>query len=688
MVSAPAQTSASLRLALARVRLLARRRATWLRSLWDRERRGPARDGAPLVTHAEADAWLEGWDDELEERRWAEADEAMRAARDGLVQIEQALAAPGSRLARLEQVFGLTQRELDYVQACLAVTLDPSLARVFAYLHDNAARAYPTEILCARLFGHGVSRVLTPESPLSRWALVHEEHVAAGDPPVLALDPLVRDWLVGDDRLDGALLGVARLHAPLPPLPRWPVEEQAEAIRRMVSMRDGRVRLRVTGPPGSGRRTFAASVAARLELPLLVVDADAVSDEQWPLVFQRAQRQAFLDGSALAWIGDCALRRRWPDLTPPFPVQFLIAEVGEPPAAVPGATDTTVEIPTPSVAERAALWRQHVAGAAAWPEAELSALAAHHRATAGEIAAIGARPLSGPAEAAQLVCEVTRHRLGDLARWIECPFTWDDLVLPESLRVALEDMLFESRERAAFWEDAAARRLFPQGRGLFALFSGPPGTGKTMAAQVIAASLRLDLFRISLSTVVSKYVGETAKNLQRILARAEAMDAVLLFDEADALFGKRTEIKDAHDRFANTDTNHLLQAIEAYRGIAILASNKKTNIDPAFTRRLRYVLEFPRPDAGQRRKLWGRLVGELAGADRAAALARELDALATSVEATGAQIKYAVLSALFASRQDGRPLAIAHLLRGVERELLKEGRALNDRDRERLAAHG
>jgi adenylate kinase family enzyme len=673
-----------------RVRLRAKRRAAWLRTLWARER---SPGGPAVVSHAEVDAWLEGWDSVDAERRFiasgasGEAGDDARVLDGALAAVESALGtAEGSRLGKLEQVFGLDARESDLVQACLATVLDPSLGRVFAYLHDNAARAYPTEPLVARLFGHGVRRVLVPGSPLVRWGIVREDLVAAGEPAALALDPAIRDWLVGDHCLDAALVDVARLHTALPPLPRWPVAATAEVIQRILGT--GRVRVSLVGPPGSGRRTLAACVAGELGLSVLAIDADAISDDDWPGVFLRAQRQAFLDGCALAWVGDSALRRRWTDAIPLFPVQFVIAEAGHGLDAQAGFVEHTVELPALSVAERAALWRLHVATARAWSDDELHALAAQHRVTAGEIAAIGPRAPADAAQAAALIRESTRGRLGELARWVECPFAWDDLVLPEALRGALQDLVFEAGDRAAFWEDPAARRLFPQGRGLFALFTGSPGTGKTMAAQVLAAALGLDLFRISLSAVVSKYVGETAKNLARILARAEAMDAVLLFDEADALFGKRTEIKEANDRFANTDTNYLLQAIEAYRGIAILATNKKTNIDAAFTRRLRYVLEFPRPDGAQRRKLWDRLVGELAGADRAQLLARELDALASAIECTGAQIKYAVLAALFASRQDGRPLAVAHLLRGVERELIKEGRALGDRERDRLAGHG
>jgi SpoVK/Ycf46/Vps4 family AAA+-type ATPase len=161
---------------------------------------------------------------------------------------------------------------------------------------------------------------------------------------------------------------------------------------------------------------------------------------------------------------------------------------------------------------------------------------------------------------------------------------------------------------------------------------------------------------------------------------------VLLFDEADALFSRRTEVKDAHDRYANTDTNHLLQAVEAYGGVALLATNRKSNIDPAFLRRIRYVLDFPKPSSVERAELWRRLVGELAGSESAMRLTPALDRLAESVEATGAQIKYAVLTALFAARRDSAPVGMTHLLRGLERELIKEGRALTERDRERLRA--
>jgi SpoVK/Ycf46/Vps4 family AAA+-type ATPase len=187
--------------------------------------------------------------------------------------------------------------------------------------------------------------------------------------------------------------------------------------------------------------------------------------------------------------------------------------------------------------------------------------------------------------------------------------------------------------------------------------------------------------------VISKYIGETAKNLDKIFSRASRMNAVLLFDEADALFAKRTDVKDSHDRYANTDTNYLLQLLEDYQGLALLATNKKNNIDPAFTRRIRYVFEFRRPDALQRRTIWRRILNELLGAEVLRGLESTIAVLAEVVEISGAQIKNAVLASVFVARRRRRPVGIEELMRGIDRELSKEGRGLSDRERERLRRH-
>jgi hypothetical protein len=363
-------------------------------------------------------------------------------------------------------------------------------------------------------------------------------------------------------------------------------------------------------------------------------------------------------------------------------VQAVVCGIDERPPPLDGVLDVRVNLPALTVGERATLWRLHHPGAATWPADQLLALATRHPLGPGALAAVAHHRPADPAEAADRCRESTRHRLGELGQVLRCNFVWDDLVVAPRLRQRLDELAFEARDRVLFWELPQARRLYPRGAGLLALFTGTAGTGKTMAAQVLAAHLGLDLVRIDLAAVISKYIGETAKNLRRIFHTAADLGAVLLFDEADSLFARRTDVHDSHDRHANTDTNYLLQLVEDFSGLAILASNKKNNLDPAFTRRIRHFLEFARPDANARHKIWQQLLTELGTPLPESAL----DLLA-ALDLSGAQIKNAILAAAFIARSLGEPLRVPHLVRGVERELDKEGRTLDSRERGRLHAH-
>ncbi len=672
-------------LVLARVRVCARRRAEWLRTLW---RDDQSTTAGPQVSHAEVDLYLDDRDSPALELEWlsAEAEPDSVATLQGL---EATMAADtSSRLARLFRIFGLGEVERDLVQACLAAAIDPSLLRVYAYLQDHAGRACVTDALVARLFHHGRTLLLDADGPLVRWAMIVSVEPSPGEPRVHTLDPAIRDWLLGGGALDPELSGIARLHSEQTPLEEWPLEQTVQDLHRWLAGAEPTpVRVRIVGPPGSGRRTFAATVSARLGLPLLAIDATAVDTAGWPRLYVKAQRQAFLDGCALAFCGDAPFTCRFPDTVAHFPLQFLIGEtVCSAPLPARGI-DHLVELPPVSLDARRALWRAYAPWSRDWPDDVRESLITQHRALPGDLARIGGRGPSTAAEAAALLRESARESLGELAHRLDCPFERTDLVLSAPLEQGLDDLLFEARDRVAFWERPEAVRLFPQGRGLLALLCGPPGTGKTMTAQVIAAVLGVDLFRIDLAAVVSKWVGETSRNLDRLLTRAARLDVILLFDEADALFGKRTEIKEANDRFANTDTGYLLQAIESYQGIAVLSSNRKSDIDPAFLRRLRYVLDYPLPDADERLRLWQRVINQLVSEERGGALLADLERIAAAVEVTGAQIKFAVLNALFAARRDARPVDARHLLRGLERELGKDGRPLGERVRERIGAH-
>jgi hypothetical protein len=668
---------------LYRVRALVRRRLAWLAHARSTEGAGAAPSDAFSV--------LDERDDAEAERRFAESRPALRALGGTVRSLDAALAADTTTpLARVVSVLGLSEAERDVLHVCLALELDAKLSQSFTLIHEQSGHGHGhghvTMPLVAGLCGWPVTERVGATSAAFRWRIIRSLEPAASEPAPLRLDPHVTDFVCGRYAIDSELTACAATVEPREPLASWPVAATLERVQRGLD-KGTALRLLLKGPRGSGRRTFASSVAKALGCALLAVDTSAISDADWPAAYLHAQRQALLFGMLPVWHGD-GLGRRWPSLPSVAPLQFVTgeADLALPPAA--DFLDETLSIPRPAIDERAALIRRFVPPSQAWPGVELARLAERYRVEIGDIVSIGRRGAATLDEVRELCRAATRDRLGELGQLLECPFTRDDLVLSRSLTERVDEFLFEAKDRARFWEGDGARRLFPRGTGLVALMTGPPGTGKTMAAQVIASELGLDLFRIDLATSISKYIGETAKHLRRIFQRAAEMNAVLLFDEADALFTKRTEVRDAHDRYANTDTNYLLQLIEDFSGIALLSSNKKQNMDTAFVRRIRYIFDFPRPSAGERGALWRRIVRELGGAATAEGLVPALESLAEVVDASGAQIKLAVLAALFLARQEGKPLALDHLVRGLSRELAKEGRSISPAERERIVSHG
>jgi hypothetical protein len=662
-------------LVLKRVSLLSQLRIAWLRKMWADM---AGNDSEQFNTHTEVDGYLQNADIPSVESKWLAKEPAMKELSKSVKETEQRLFnQPNSRFTTLTSIFNLSKAETDILHACLAYAIEPNIGRVFAYMQDHSARGYVTEALVARLFGHGQTLLIDSNSPLKLWGIIKESASSAGEPARLECDPFIKNWLLGLDSIDESLVSFSRIQPDKKPLNNWPVKKVADYIDRMA--KDGTsipIRIFVSGAEGSGRRSFAATVCKQLGLQLLTLNADRVPENHWDQVFMHAQRQAFLSNTALGWFGTNMQDKFWPQNIPAFRLQFVIGEVDDFIQPDPQFLDLRIELPVITYEERLALWKQFVPQSAKWPKAELNEMVLSHQSTIGQIIAIGQKMNQTIDEAYEALRANASHRLGKLAQRMSGSFTWDDLVLPEHIKKGLEDFTFEATERIHFWEQPTAQRLFPQGKSLIALFTGSPGTGKTMAAQVIASALKLDLFRIDLSTMVSKYIGETSKNIEQILSRAKQMDVVLFFDEADSLFGKRTEVKDAHDRYANTDTNYLLQAIEEYSGIIILASNKKSNIDSAFTRRFRYIFEFPKPDAQQRLQLWRSIVNELAGKKTTAELDDDLVKLSGLLEITGAQIKLSVLSALFMGRRDKTDIKLAHLLKGTERELIKEGKSI------------
>ncbi|MGI6457734.1 MAG: ATP-binding protein [bacterium] len=664
---------------LHRVRLLARRRLLWLQDILhvssENRMLSPADQDLAIL--------LNDTDNPHDEAQWHEGHPLTLEIKQLTEQIQQ---DQDSRLAYICRVFALDEMEIHVLHLTLAQALDPSMGRLFSYLHDDPRHACVTPYLVARLCLGQRFLHWGRNSSLARWQIIRQDYTSLNPQfNALRLDDTIRDWLLGDDALDPSLLDVARLIAPLAPLQEWQVRQTAQQIQtRLEQDSTTTVLVQIIGDQHSGKKTFAACVSAELGLPALFIDhtsQDPLSPEIHSNLFIHAQRHAFLHRTTLIWR---SAPLHWLPSIGHFPVQFILSEAESIPAPLPGTTLLTVRMPIPSVATRLALWRRYAPGIAAASPQALDALAHQRRVHVGEIARAVSQPRGTLDSIVQQLNSGQQNVLGNLAQRLESPYTWDDLILPEHLQTILHDFIFEARERHQLWEHDRFAKAFPQGQGLIALFNGASGTGKTMAAQVIARCLDLDIYRIDLSTVVSKYIGETAYNLQQIIRRAETMDAILFFDEADALFSRRTEVHDSHDRYANMDTNYLLQNLETYRGIAILATNRKDNIDPAFIRRLRYVIEFPRPDPSQRYALWRHWLAVLTDDATVSRLDEFLRHLAQHQEATGSQIKFALLSAILAARRAGQPVDDTHLLHGLNREFGKEGRAFSHRELEHL----
>lgn len=577
-----------------------------------------------------------------------------------------------ARLDALAELFGLSTFEVDVLAVLWTGAYDPELRARLASREPYSAQI--TVRLVADFFAHESRVRLASESPLLLWRMV-QEHVLVDGGAALTIDPTIMAWLNGTHELDRSLAGRVRLLPSAFESQRWPLESLS--ARLLEGLRRGqRWRVHVKDDDALAASWFASALARRLGVPVLDVPAGVLANE--PDAALRLHRQAFLDGCMLSIsIQDAALSQ--PNGTPPYPLQILHGrgDLGEMRHVV---QDIACELAPPDATERERLWRNLWPAAAQWSAAALSDLALCHEAGIGDIAAAAATAPRTAREAAQALREGGRGDVGTLARRVDSRFEWSDLVLPDAACQRLQEIAFEARERTRVWADPKAARLFPYGRGLIALFAGPPGTGKSMAAQVIAADLGLDLLAVDLSAIVSKWVGETSQHLQQLLSSRVAQRSVIFFDEADALYAKRVEdVRDAQDRYANLDSSHLMTALESYPGIVLLATNLKGNLDQAFLRRIRHVVDFPKPGPVAREAIWRQMIQGLFTPEEADELDPDVGRLAR-IEATGAVIKNAALSALFAVRRTRVAPSVRLLGDMLARELSKDGAGLSTRD--------
>ena len=652
------------------VRLRAERRVLWCRELWARHHY--LDEHSLAITHSEVERALGPPAQALADERafFAESPEAAALS----AEIEE-LERDGSDLPwqRLAATFELDKAESALLACALAAELAPPLRRVFGYLQDDVAPLDASPALVAALWGLPAPPLLGVQSRLIRWRLARP--VEGGREPESSLNGWVADPSLLGHLLEGEALEdrSSLLAAPLLS-PTHPVlfQDELEGIVGFVAgltNRAGPVELELIAPAGSGRATLAAQVAQRLGLPLLAVDCRALAALADPATAAvRELREAELSGALLAWRNADALpEAALAAVGGGTDLMFLTAQAPLRSAPAAGVLRRSYRLPALDCARRLELWSAVGSGAAPAPVGEWAL-------RAGEVVA-AARACSAGEEAVHEVCKrLLLETPSDLITPMRLPYTWEDLVVSEPVRAHLRELEAQAVGRTEVLDSWGLGRLVPLGRGVSAMFAGPSGTGKTMAAQVLARELGLELLRVDLAGVVNKYIGETEKHLRAVFAACERAPAMLFFDEADALFGKRMQVSDAHDRFANIEVDYLLQRMEEFDGIAVLATNRKGDIDTAFLRRLRFVIDFAPPTVVERERLW-RLALAATQDGEGRPLVDELDwhALARDLDLTGAGIKASALAAAFLARSEGCRIGARHIVAAARRELQKQG---------------
>jgi hypothetical protein len=607
---------------------------------------------------------------------------------------------PPPAIDALCELFGLSPFERDLLLLCAGVELDSSFAALCAEANGDPTRPYPTFSLAMAALPGAHWDALIPTGALRRWRLIE---IGAG--AALTLSPLrvseqVLHYLTGVHELDERLL---RILEPVQPVRELVPSHSVLADELAASWERARGRalpvVQLCGAGHADKWEIGAAACTYLGLrlyaldyvriPMVTADLDTLLDV-W-------SRDSVLLGSAL--LLDCD-NLNPADAERLHAVNRLIEHVrgaliitGRERRSLRRRATIALDIHRPQPDEQRAVWRSVLGPAGMQLNGQIDGLVAQFSLDALEIRDVGVEALRRSAlgatadtpealDAAALqglaanvwnTCRShSRVKMDELAQRIPPLATWQDLVLPETQHTILQDIAAHVRQRAKVYEHWGFAAKSARGLGIGVLFAGPSGTGKTTAAEVLAGALELDLYRIDLSAIVSKYIGETEKNLRQIFDAAEQSGAILLFDEADSLFGKRSEVKDSHDRYANIEVSYLLQRMETYPGLAILTTNLKQSIDQAFLRRIRFVVQFPFPDAAQRAVIWRRVFPAATPTEMLA-----FEKLAR-LNIAGGNIRTIALNAAFLAADAGEPVRMHHLLRATRVEYGKLEKPLTE----------
>jgi hypothetical protein len=581
-------------------------------------------------------------------------------------------------LERICSIFSLSSFERMLLLLCAGMELDGSFASLCAAAQGDDRRAYPTFSLALAALPGAHWSALVPSAPLRYWRLIEVGSGGGLTTSPLRIDEKILHYLAGVAHFDERLSSV--MEALEPPCDLVPSHERQAEVIVCAWLQPGNSALPpvilMCGDETSEKRDIAARACAKLGLRLSIMSAGSLPADVNSLdsLMRLWEREAALGASAL--FVECH-DMNMEDQSAWHILKFM---EGTRSALFISSRERfkklrrsalTLDIRKPLRDEQYALWTDFM-GSLAEPRVNTEALVAQFDLGTRAIHEICGTTFSSNLSREEwdvrlwTACrDKTSPRLADLAQMITPVARWDELVIPEPQRQILHDIALHVRQRATVYDAWGFAAASARGLGISALFEGASGTGKTMAAEVLANELNLDLFRIDLSQVVSKYIGETEKNLRQVFDAAESGGAILLFDEADALFGKRSEVKDSHDRYANIEVSYLLQRMENYRGLAILTTNMKSALDQAFMRRIRFIVQFPFPDAANRAAIWERIFPAKTPIGRL-----DVDKLAR-LNVTGGSIRNIALNAAFLAAGDGGQVEMSHLLAAARSEYTK-----------------
>lgn len=621
------------------------------------------------------------------------------------------------RLDVLKKLFSLSRFEFDTLLVCLLSEVDSRYQKLFAYLQDDITKKYPMVGLVMRLLddasGINSTRLrdsFASQAPLIKYHLItlHDD-LSSGPTPLLSrviqMDERIISYLLNGDRIDSRLIPLACIVNPQKKLPDLVIPgDLKNRLQALISQhRETSLICCLSGGYDVGKREIAEAICGALGMSMMAVDMksvnflDITADNVVPLIFREGLLQdavIYLDEFESPVSENKEIVQIYNSISLQlcgYPYWVILGSekewrgerlVGEKPCI-------NVKLGDATYADRVRIWKRIIENDSGFvSDIDIEDLAGKFRFNSGQIYQVIAlarnlakwrEPQTGLVTHEDLSVAARRQsgeNLNSLTRKIQPSYIWEDIILPKDQMEELHEICNYVHHYHTVYDIWGFGRKLSMGKGLNVLFAGPSGTGKTMAAEVIANELKIDLYKIDLSSIVSKYIGETEKNLDKIFREGRTSNAILFFDEADALFGKRSEVRDSHDRYANIETAYLLQKMDEYEGIVILATNLRKNMDEAFARRMHYSLEFPVPEESDRFRIWQNVF------PRETPLSKEADIrfMARQFKITGGNIKNIAVNAAFLAAGEGAHVNMAHLIRATMREYQKIGKLCTEGD--------